>query len=232
MLKEKDKWHKIRRRLNKTGYKYDADWDTAISLLENRLSGKYFEPIAILLERDKKRGVGFSIVTILCALIETLAAFKKGKIHNCKYQEGKDPNYQYKDSMELFCDFLKNEPPFSKYFKNDFKADDFYSNVRCALMHDCRIKNNWIIRTRKNKGSTLFFEKSSNQKIIYRTTLFEQLRDVYFAQYIASLKEEKNIVQRRFLARKLDHLFEYNRKQEFDWWKEDKTHTIKPQRMI
>lgn len=222
-ITEKTKWHKLRRQLNKNNHDYSPAWDLAIKLIEGRLKDKYINPIRILLDKDIKVGQGFPIVALCCSLIETLAAFKEGKIYNHSYQADLDPNYQYNDSITFFCNYLKTIAPFSNYFDTpDFKALDFYSNVRSPLIHECRTKYNWIIKARKSSSSNVIFEKINNEKIIYRSTLFNQISGTLLPEYFNELRKPENNDLRRRLGRKMDNLYEYGRNQrEFPWWAND-----------
>lgn len=139
------KWNDIRKRINN---KYELndetseDWKSAVSIFSERLQNFYINPIRTLTSGNT--GEGFPIVTVQCALIETFAAFKKGKVYDRKVSE--DGIY-YKESGKLFVDFLESEQLFSKNFNGDNpKADKFYADVRCGLMHETKTKKDWIIR--------------------------------------------------------------------------------------
>lgn len=223
-------WLKTRRRLN-GNYEINDDWRTAVKLFERRIENRYFAPIDRLVKLKYFEGEGFPIVTLQCAMIETFAAFKKGVIHNPNYQEGTDPSFQYKRSDDLFIEFLLSEEIFKDNFfvevngnkrsNQPFNAKNFYSNVRCGLMHETRIKKNWKIKVKKKYDRGIFLEKIGNDKIIYRTELQRQLKK-YFQDYLRDLLNPDNNELRKLFARKLDHLLELTgrSKRGCDWWQE------------
>lgn len=117
-------------------------------------------------------GEGFTIASIQCALIEFLAATRAGKNYRHKNPQGP---YEYNVSRDLFVDFLFRTEPFDKLFSK-IDAENFYSNVRCALLHEARTKAGWII------WSSGAVAVDCKKKIVYRDsfqTLIEQYIDDY-----------------------------------------------------
>ena len=153
-VQEKTKWNELRNKLN-NDYTYSEDWELAIQLFNRRIENKFFNPIQEIINTKKLKGEGFTIVTAQCGLIESLAAFRKGKIFNHS-KNAASPQYEYKKSAEIFVDFLQNqdifknnfyqiEPNGDKTLNVPFSAKDFYQDVRCGLLHEARTKNNWVI---------------------------------------------------------------------------------------
>src|SRR5690348_13665043 len=97
---DKITWKKLRVELNNS-YDFDERWDEVIDLFKQRIDNFYFDPIQKILNPNLKKGEGFAIVTLHCALIEMLAAFKYGKIHN-RSKKPTDPSYEYKESDKYF----------------------------------------------------------------------------------------------------------------------------------
>lgn len=85
-LKEIDKWKSLRGELNNS-YNFNSKWNEAVELFNQRIQTKYFNLINYLIEGNSqkkenlRKGEGFSIVIIQCAIIETFAAFRKGLIY-------------------------------------------------------------------------------------------------------------------------------------------------------
>ena len=156
-------WKNLRELLNENS-SYDSNWELAISYFKSRINTRYIEPIKKI--EVGYTGEGFSIMPALCILIELMAAFKYGKIHN-PLKRGEKPEYEYRESDKFFKKFLISENAFEGYFhsKDNSKpllcADDFYKNVRCALIHEACTKNNWLINT------------NHNPKIIDKTKAFQ-----------------------------------------------------------
>lgn len=234
-LKEIKKWHKLRTSLSQD-YTYNNDWETAIELFDKRLKRKFFNPVQLIINEQKLEGEGFTILTVQCSLIEMLSSFRKGEIFNHK-KKATSPAYEYSESRKMFVDFLKSASIFKDIFwesaddKDEnlttalFDPEDFYSSVRCGLMHEARTKNNWFInaapRTLKVKTEKNFLQHKGDKKIIYRTILHHRLL-TYLSDYNNELRQENKDGKklRKFFARKLDHLFEIAQDKKFDWWNE------------
>ena len=188
-------------------------------------------------DNQKFSGEGFTVVTVLCAIIECFAAFRIGRIHRHDKRNG-EPNYYYKnESNSIFVEFILNEKV--KIFKDNFyqigqngiktdntpfNANDFYSDVRCGLMHEARTKKNWTINAYPNKtgaeSEKVFLERDNNKIKIYRTVLYYRLKE-YLNSYFSELRQENSESEglRRLFARKLDHLFEVAPDpSNFEWW--------------
>lgn len=219
----------------KNSYDIDGNWLEIIEKFKQRIENYYFNPIEIVKEPQTLNGEGFSILTIQCALIEMFAGFKFGKIH--KYNKNAtDPNYTYKNAADCFFPFLYSEEIFENHFHkfengnkiNDepYSATDFYNKVRCGLMHEARTKGEWVINAKKSyQGDEIIFitmDKTNNLISIDRTILNKQLRK-YFQAYLNNLSA--NTIEgcrlRRFLARKIDHLYDISADINFDWWNDN-----------
>lgn len=233
-LQEKNEWLNIRNNLRNT-FIFNKNWDDAINLFNTRFNRKFLNPIQVLIDERELKGEGFSILTIQCSIIESLAAFRVGKIYNYRFSQS-SPNFEYKDSKAIFVDFLQSANVFENNFfvKNDmgesiknspFNADDFYSDVRCGLMHEARTKNNWIITatTISVKTEPVFLVQRGNKIAILRTILHYRLKE-YMRNYSDDLRRDDDSSNRLrlFLGRKLDHLFDITPDPiEYDWWKND-----------
>lgn len=231
-LDEKTEWTNIREELNKT-YNYNETWDVAIKLLEKRLKRKYFDPIQLIIEEDILVGEGFTIVTVQCALIEMFAAFRQGKIFNHK-KSSSSPKYEYRESQKMFTSLLHTSTIFQDNFwqykhkdikENDkpYNAYDFYNNVRCGLIHEARTKDNWHITatslTNTNKNEKQFILTEGSVIKINRTLLHYRLL-AYLDEYSKELREETKTGSdlRKYFARKMDHLFNFQSDLQYDWW--------------
>src|SRR5690606_13575782 len=98
-------------------------------------------------------------------------------------------------------------------------ADDFYSNVRCGLLHEAATKNNWIVKTSKSSSDKSFVDISNeNCKIIYRDNFVEAVKYWIEAYKKEILSDKKNggVSLRENFARKIDSLCDI--KDEAYWW--------------
>lgn len=233
-LQEKDAWVTLRPNLRNT-YDYNAYWEQAIQLFSTRFNRKFLNPIQRIIDLRNLEGEGFSVLTIQCAIIEALAAFKAGKIYNYRMSTP-SPNFEYSDSRALFVEFLNGAHIFENNFfikdasgqtinNTPFSADSFYADVRCGLMHEARTKNNWIITAtnRSVKTDTVFLERRGNKIAILRTILHYRIKE-YVSNYSDDLRSNGDYHNRlrRFLGRKLDHLFDISPDPiNYDWWTND-----------
>ncbi|MEL1243996.1 hypothetical protein AAEO56_06960 [Flavobacterium sp. DGU11] len=231
-IKEELQWSGIRVKLNQA-YKYDAVWEEAIQVFDNRLKERFFYPIQIIIDQGELKGEGFAMLTVQCALMETFAAFRLGKIFNHN-RKAPASVHEYYASKNMFTSFLQDAEIFRNHFWTEvngqkiilnppFATDSFYSDVRCGLMHEARTKGNWLIRAAPKsmsvKNETQFIVAQSDMNIIYRTTLHYRLLH-YFEIYKDDLRQNDQAGQllRRNFARKLDHLFDFPANTAYEWW--------------
>ncbi len=232
MQNEKSDWINVRARLDQS-YRYDEIWEEAIQIFDSRLKNKFFSPIQKIIDGRSKKGEGFAIVTVQCAMIETFAAFRKGIIFNHNFRPG-GPAYEYKSSRDIFTEFLRTASIFKDHFwsldvngsvvhDNPYNAGDFYGDVRCALMHEARTKNNWHInlapKKTDSKNEPIFIIIENGKTKIYRTLLHYRLLK-YFNEYQDELRQDNQNSEtlRKYFARKMDNLFEFAPDANFDWW--------------
>lgn len=230
---EKNNWLEIRENLNHE-YFYDENWEKAINLFEKRLMLKFFNPIQEIINKEIIKGEGFTILTVQCALIEMFASFKNGKIFNHQ-KDSNSPKYEYKESKKMFVNLLRTAAIFKDNFwelnnKNKvvidkpYNPNDFYKNVRCALMHEARTKENWHVNaTKKTIKSELKFIETEDGKIkIFRSILHYKLLD-YLNEYCNDLRMNSidSKLLRKYFARKLDSLYEISSNENYDWWSEE-----------
>ena len=97
-------------------------WNTAVNMLQDRIDGRYFDPINKLMNGDSVEN-GFLIMSALCLLIDTLMQFEHG-FANSKDETGK--NY-----ISFMCNSLK---------LTQTKAKRFYNEIRCGLLHSAETK--------------------------------------------------------------------------------------------
>ena len=226
---EKTLWTKLRVKLNQD-FIYDAQWEEAIMIFESRLKKKFFTPIQLIIDAKLLQGEGFAILTVQCALIEMFAAFKKGQIF--KHSSPNKENYEYNRSKQMFLSLIEHDELFKDHFwilesgkwKNGpYDAGNFYSDVRCGLMHEARTKNNWVINSAPKgtnvKTATQFIAEVDGKYQIYRTVLHYRLLE-YLKKYQEELRQTgyTGIMMRKNFARKLDNLFDFERDSKYTWW--------------
>ena len=186
------------------GYKTPKDWTAFRERLENegtkrlwrqafqeyfikRLELRYLHPIEILRENGTFVGEGFSIMAILCSLIEFLESTYQGKLYKFKRNNKQLGENEYSSSKEMFISFLINRKPFSDIF-NETSAKEFYENIRCGLLHEASTKGGWKIRAKNDSGLLI----DEVQKIVYRDNFEAAIR-----QYIENYGKELEVNKER-----------------------------------
>ncbi len=167
-----------------------ALWDAALQYFDKRIQNRYLNPIKAIENNSNVEGEGFSVVAILCSLIEALESFNQGKTYR-KATKGNplDPNTEYFKSQSIFESFLNNREPFKSVFSND-DASSFYENVRCSILHEAATRNGWRISIRTNQ----LVQKENNQVILNRV-FFVQFIEQYIEQYKKELKSSLKLKQ-------------------------------------
>ncbi|MBN8291435.1 hypothetical protein JI664_05640 [Rhodobacter sp. NTK016B] len=155
-------------------------WEEAFEeFYRARLKTRYFDPVETLEKNATHSGEGFAIVAILCSLIEFLESTLQGKTY--RYRRRNDPVltiHEYEKSGAIFENFLTTGAPFSAVFDKKL-AKDFYTNVRCGLLHEARTKGGWLIHTGKDTDPMI----DTTKKIINRKCLQKG-----FGEFIDSYK--------------------------------------------
>ena len=164
-------------------------WHNAFRVFfEARLLSRYLKPIENLQASRTFDGEGFSILAIHCTLIEFLESTLQGLSY--RYVRRKDPplgRFEYSESGKLFAAFLSTRQPFCKIFDAAIAAD-FYVGVRCALLHEARTKNGWIV---KAKGPAIAVI-SGNDKIVYRNNFHAALLE-FIESYKAAMPSDRQL---------------------------------------
>ncbi len=205
-------------------------WESATSLLHDRLETRFLKPIDRILFMRISSGEGFAVMTLICSLIEFLQSCYEGKKYDYQLTRSRDTKVAYGNSGKKFKSFLEHHQPFKTIFSKSVSkpnrfiktfADDFYSNVRCSLLHEASTNNGWTIKANKKNISINFVDVSNeNNKIIYRDNFFEEIK-IFINNYIKLIidneQDEKGQYLRDNFCRKLDCLCEINDRN-VKWW--------------
>lgn len=218
LAEQKQNWINERQELLSVNSRYrytnDGTWYNAIDIFNNIIKFRYIDPIDAILNLNLNIGEGIFILQNQVILIEILATFKAGKIYNKEDSSG-----FFYNNASVFIDFTKETElfrnvlePFNLMIYNNINSQrsylDFYLDVRCGLLHEGILKNNWDVNNNRNiNANDLSFVKlERGERVIYRNILQTVIKE-YLKQYIDLLKnsEDKNI--RINFARRLDHHF-------------------------
>lgn len=194
-------WMDMRGRL--TGSPDKAAWTEAFTdFFKVRIESRYFKPIRAIENIKECVGEGFAIVSLHCSLIEFLAATLKGKMY--KYQRNKERplcQFEYSNSSDMFVDFLEGNEPFKSMFSKAGTAREFYTSVRCGLLHEARTKGLWRIQVCESATHPI----DVDGKVVYRNKM-----QAAFCQFVESYGQQLPMdapLQEAFI-RKFDSLCE------------------------
>jgi hypothetical protein len=190
-------WRRLRKRLVLGGD--EKIWTLAFNeYFRKRLELRYLNPIKTLQDNDTYRGEGFSIVAIQCTLIEFLESTVQGTNFRLPQKGHKLLEFEYSSSKAMFLAFLSKEMPFSNVF-DEKSALDFYTGVRCGLLHEARTKDDWTISAKSSSGSIA----NVRERIVYRNNFQAALLE-FVDIYGQRLRRDRR-VQAAFI-RKFDSL--------------------------
>ncbi len=146
-----------------------AVWRAAFDdYFQARIHLRYLRPIELLQDYDSKQGEGFSMVAIDCSLVEFLESAVQGKTYRWCQSDAELLKYEYRKSAPVFVSFLTTREPFRDTFDSAL-ANEFYSHIRCGLLHEARTKAGWRIHAR---GPGIV---DRAQRILYRDNFHDAL---------------------------------------------------------
>ncbi len=187
-----DDWGNLQKELRADFYNEEL-WCKALDVFETRINERYIKPAEEIQNNLSISGEGFSITAILCSVIETLETFYEGKCY--KYEKPINNNeYGNGNSKSLFVNFLSTKEPFRNIFNEDL-ADDFFRNVRCALLHEAMTRNGWLIRI----DTDVLVEQKENGKVLNRFYFLEDIKNYIsiYKKVVLGSKERKNAFIRK-----------------------------------
>jgi hypothetical protein len=192
-----DDWQYTSQEL-KSGVNTKVWEDVAEDYYMARLEFRYLSPIRLLQEHGTSIGEGFSISAIQCTLIEFLESTVQGKSYRYLRRGETLGDFEYSSSSDIFTNFLVSRAPFLAQFDVSL-ANDFYTGVRCGLLHEARTKNDWRIWATDPMGRIV----DANDKIVFRDNFQDAL-----IEFINSYKAElpTNVLYQEAFIRKFDSL--------------------------
>lgn len=111
-------------------FERDKDRERIADFIRERFTERYINP----LRGDSNTKHGFCTMAISCLMIEALVSFWKG----CA-----DTNRKSKDAFEFFFKRCAQQNSELRVFDN--YAKEFYSSVRCGILHQAETTNGWRI---------------------------------------------------------------------------------------
>src|SRR6184192_2590927 len=146
------------------------DWDRGVSILEQRLRGRFTDVAEFLIADDELRApadrrFGFAILTLDCLVAETLEAFRQGLV---------DTRSKSKD---LCVAFLVQRPAFKPFF-NAALATRFYHEFRCGIVHNAQVFGTGLV------WSVGPLVKLDGDRITVNRTAFHEALMLELAEYL------------------------------------------------
>ncbi len=179
--------------------------DTFDSYFQARLDSRYFDPITKINPAPTEDpsgqfdGEGFAIVAILCSLVEFLETCRSGSLFAKGCQSNAypavAPNWHYDTgtSARIFNVFLTSHLNFT-----ESQAHDFYVKVRCAVLHNAKTDDPWVIRVAPSGVNNLVGE-DGDKTVLYRNVFVEKLR-AYVTSYRTELLSN-SVLQDAFIRK-------------------------------
>ncbi len=101
----------------------------------HRLNNRYVRPLNQI---PAKKRSGFLTMAAACLMIEAFQSFREGRENTKARGAGK----------ECFQNFFASNKAFSQLIPF---TDDFYSNIRCGILHQAETYGNWLITLEKSE---------------------------------------------------------------------------------
>ena len=176
-----DDWQKL-------SFSTEEEWQKAIDILEDRIRGRFLEPISQI---EGYTYAGFAILALDCLLIETLQQFREG-VHETPQGQSK----------AFFVRFL-TETSFGTHFSEEM-AKVFYDQIRCGILHQAEVKGSSRILIREDIPLVKYTD--DRKGLVINRKLFHQQLVREFEAYIAELREPSNQKLRVRFKKKMDHI--------------------------
>jgi hypothetical protein len=172
---------------------HSPDWPKAVQILKSRITSRFLDPIDFLLKsevekRPTEKTLGFVVLAIDCALIETLAAFTKGLLRTDGI------------SKRTFSRFLATHPEFCVHFNSAKIAEQFYEEIRCGILHQAETGGNsrvWSV------GPLLRVDSGA---ITVNRSRFHDAVKAAYEKYYADLLDPSNRELRRNFRKKMNYI--------------------------
>jgi hypothetical protein len=182
-----------------------VNWKKAIDIFKDRIEGRYFRQIEVLDNNlDRKIGVfsGFAIMSLACLLIESLEQFCSGNKQTIRGRGNDDIN---NDAIAFF-DFFKRSDEFETFFDTEEKANVFYTDFRCGLLHQGHTKNKSLIHIRCEPMLQWIDNENPKEGIsIQRRKFLLETKKVYDG-FVSKLENNDLNYRKKHLLKKMQYI--------------------------
>lgn len=166
----------------------EHEWQTAVAIFSERVSERFFQPIAHIDECDR---AGFAVMALDCLLIEMLQQFREG-VH--RTPAGKSKLY--------FINFL-TKSSFGDFFTEKM-AEVFYRQIRCGILHQAEVRGSSRILVDEQIPLVDFAETKAGL-VVNRKSFHERLLQE-FEYYKTQLLDAENEVLRNRFRKKMAYI--------------------------
>ena len=173
-------YHNLKLSLNSD----EKNWKTAVDIFIDRIQGRYLSQIDLLSSDINSNG--FVIMAINCLLIETLYQFENG------FEETKENKKEY-------TAFLRKID--ANAFNTNRKAESFYSNIRCGILHSAQTKKGARLSDEED-----FVVKMENSVLLVSVKGVTNLLITYFNEYAKKLLDNNEIELRENFIKKMKYV--------------------------
>lgn len=163
------------------------DLEDAIDFFRERINGRYLQQINML--NRNLFDNGFASMAICCLLIDTFYQFEHGVT-------------QTTNNHVCYVDFLRNH--MGDVFDTQEKADRFYVDIRCGILHSAQTKNGSRLSTGQN-DTVQYIDGYENSAISVDVKKLEERLVLYFNEYCDRIRYDKTC-QSNFV-KKLNKMF-------------------------
>lgn len=175
------------------GFESESDWQIAVKIFKDRIDTRYLEHVRRII---KHRTSGFAVLTLDCALIETLEQFRQGT-EETPWGQGE----------EYFVSFLTGTS-----FKEHVSAEQarlFYRNIRCGLLHQGEAKSSLV---KRNSTHPLISFTEDHKGVIVNAKVFHaQLRRTIH-EYLDLLRKPESTEERAAFRKKMNYICQVENK--------------------
>jgi hypothetical protein len=172
---------------NALTFNTEDDWQKGFEIFMDRLTTRYLLHIQRLL---RHRTSGFAVLTLDCALIETLEQFRRGVSETPRGQ-----------SQEYFATFL-TATSFSQDFTTE-RAILFYKVIRCGLLHQSEAKSSLV---KRSETLPLIKLPEDRKGLIVNAKAFHAKLEGVIGEYVSVLQNPESKQARAAFRNKMDSI--------------------------
>lgn len=162
----------------------DEIWIQALTIFDDRLYGRFWEPIKLLSSNINENG--FAIIAFDSLLIETLLQFDLGV------------EFTPSKNWRSYSQFLKKHLP-EHFDKNS--SERFYSDIRCGILHSAQTKRGSRLTTKKDYVISMQNDILSVSVEGLTDALFD-----YYNEYKEKILCRSNVEARRKFIDKMNYI--------------------------